>query len=177
MGGLQANLNSHLDLRMFLDYNALIDVKMTGAKFTWSNRHIGVENIQVRLDKDLTSASWFLDFSCSLSSITRCGSNHFPISFLANRLGDKKCFPFRFEAIWLRDLRFMDCIKKWWKVNIDSIVIFKVAKKMTFVKRNLKKWNRESFGHIFESKSYVIQRLDGIQETIQERGLSEDLQL
>jgi hypothetical protein len=43
----------------FVDDNALIDVKMMGAKFTWSNMHVGVDNIQVRLDRALTLTQWF----------------------------------------------------------------------------------------------------------------------
>lgn len=42
----------------------------------------------------------------------------------------------------------MDYIIKWWKVNIDGCAMFRFSKKLNFVKRNPKKWNKESFGHI-----------------------------
>lgn len=71
----------------------------------------------------------------------------------------------------------MDCIRNWWQVCIDGCAMFRVAKQLDFVKINLKKWNRESFGHIFYSKNSIIQQMNYVQEEIQSKGLSEEIQL
>lgn len=54
---------------MFINDNGLIDLDLMGSKFTWSNRRVGMDNIQVILDRALVTISWFVEFSCSLSSI------------------------------------------------------------------------------------------------------------
>jgi hypothetical protein len=74
----------------------------------------------------------------------RCGSDHFPISFVHNKVGKRKNFLFCFEAMWIRDSRFMDCIRNWWQLSIDGSSMYKVSKNLTFMKRNLKIWNKES---------------------------------
>lgn len=81
-----------------------------------------------------------------------CGLDHFPISFVANKIGKRKCFLFCFEAMWLMDSRFMECVNNWWQVNMDESVMYKIAKKLNFVKQNLRRWNKVSFGHIFDNK-------------------------
>lgn len=37
LGGSHIHLESRLDLRMFIDDNALINLDLMGSKFTWSN--------------------------------------------------------------------------------------------------------------------------------------------
>lgn len=60
-------------------------------------------------------------------------------------------------------------------MNIDGSSMYKVAKKVAFVKLNLKKWNKEYFGKIFSNKNSLTRRLDWVQGKIQSKGLSEEL--
>jgi hypothetical protein len=46
----------------------------------------------------------------------------------------------------------MDCISTRWEIKINGSLMYRIAKNLDFVKNNLKKWNRESFGHIFAPK-------------------------
>ena len=48
--------------------------------------------------------------------------------------------------------------------------MFKVAKKMRNFKDNIKRWNKETFGNIFDSKRRIIEELKEIQGNIQSKG-------
>ncbi|KAH9289722.1 hypothetical protein KI387_033839, partial [Taxus chinensis] len=66
----------------FVDFVAdlnLLDVDLHGNKYTWNNRRLGKDLIQVRLDRALISASWILSQDFHLSSLPRIGSDHNPI--------------------------------------------------------------------------------------------------
>ena len=57
-GGLATNYDSKLDLTNFIHNLAFMDMDLLGGSFTWSNRRVGVECIQVRLDRALISPGW-----------------------------------------------------------------------------------------------------------------------
>ena len=48
--------------------------------------------------------------------------------------------------------------------------MFKVASKLKNVKRNIKRWNKDTFGNIFDNKRKVIEELKEIQDSIQVDG-------
>lgn len=96
---------------------------------------------------------------------------------MVDKVGVRKHFPFRFEAIWLRESRFMDCVINSQQVSIDGSAMYKISKKMAFLKQNLKRWNKEFFGNIFYNNISLTQHLDLVQGEIQSKGLSEELQL
>lgn len=93
-GGTQAQLDRKIDLMDFINVNALIDVDLSEASYTWSNRSDGGDLIQVRLDRSLITPNWVLKYRCSLSVINRIGSDHYPISFVVDSIKGKHCFPF-----------------------------------------------------------------------------------
>ena len=48
-------------------------------------------------------------------------------------------------------------IKEFWNIKVDRSAMFRVAKKMRNVKDNIKKWNRDNFGNIFENKRKILE--------------------
>ena len=66
-GGLTPDQESKLDLSNFIHDLAVMDVDLLGGRFTWSNRRVGGECIQVHLDKSLISSRWLQSHSCRLS--------------------------------------------------------------------------------------------------------------
>lgn len=57
-GGSQIQIDSKLDLADFINGQVLVDLELSGASFTWSNRHVGTDLIQVRLDRALIYVEW-----------------------------------------------------------------------------------------------------------------------
>ena len=43
-------------------------------------------------------------------------------------------------------------IKEWWGINVEGTIMFKVVAKLKNVKKNILKWNKDTFGNIFENK-------------------------
>lgn len=165
-GGSQINAKSKEDLQSFINYQALIDLDLQGASYTWLNRRKGMDLIQVRLDRYLMSNHWFFNYYCSLKALSRIGSNHFPISFVVDPLKKKKNMPFKIEKMWLSHPFFKEEIRKWWNISIFGTTMFRVAKKLREVKFNLKKWKKESFGNIFRIKYDLQMDLGEIQNKI-----------
>ncbi|XP_057853721.1 uncharacterized protein LOC131063795 [Cryptomeria japonica] len=138
-GGSQIQLDSKQDLADFINDQCLIDLDLTKASFTWSNHRIGAELIQVRLDQALISIDWLQRYSCSLNSMIKVGSDHYPISLMVEpKGGQRRKFPFRFEKMWLSHPSQYNCVKEW-SIQIDGITLFHIAKKMRFVKKMVKK--------------------------------------
>lgn len=53
LGGLPPDLESRQHLADMIRDLALLDVELGGRKYTWSNRRVGMDCIQVRLDRAL----------------------------------------------------------------------------------------------------------------------------
>ena len=61
--------------------------------------------------------------------------------------------------MWILHPSLENLIKEWWSVKVEGTAMFKVAKKLRNVKDNMKRWNRETFGNIFESKRRILEEL------------------
>ncbi|KAF5459634.1 hypothetical protein F2P56_019568, partial [Juglans regia] len=85
---------------------------------------------------------------------------------------------FKFENMWLKSEGFVERVKQWWiSYQFNGTPSFIFANKLKALKRDLKEWNKQSFGDIRENnniKWLEIQELDRLQEV---RPLSEEEQL
>lgn len=91
--GSQVADDSHSYLMNFINDNLLLNLDLGGVSYTWSNMHARDALIQVKLDWALISLDWLQFFSCSLFSLTRLRSDHFPISLNVELMGCKSPFP------------------------------------------------------------------------------------
>lgn len=74
--------------------------------------------------------------------------------------------------MWIRHTNLIKNIREWWSVQVDGLSMYKFAKKLSFVNINVQKWNKSSFGHIFNDKSSLKAGLDSIQKDIQVNGFT-----
>ena len=56
---------------------------------------------------------------------------------------------------------------------MEGATRFKVARKLSNVKRMIKFWNKMAFGHIFHDKEDMFVKLTSIQDNIQQEGYNE----
>ncbi|XP_057844038.2 uncharacterized protein LOC131053448 [Cryptomeria japonica] len=169
-GGSQVDMDCRMDLMDFIDLHALHDVDLQGESFTWTNRRSGDDLIQVCLDRTFINNNSLVKNLCSLTTLPRVRSDHFPISFVVDAIAGKRNFPFRFENMWLSHPSLEYYIRQWWNISMDGSVMFKVAKKLRFVKDNVKRCNREVFGDLFASKTAIQCDLKEIHDKIQAKG-------
>ncbi|XP_057853629.2 uncharacterized protein LOC131063743 [Cryptomeria japonica] len=169
-GGMPTSNESKQYLVDMINSLGLLDLDLLGAKFTWSNIRSEGDLIQVRLDKGIISLEWIHDASCRLNALSRIGSDHLLIGLIISPLTGRKAFPFKFEKMWLLALDIHDNISKWWNVDTQRTMIFRLAKKLANVRSNIQLWNKASFGNIFQIKEKLKKDLDDVQSQIQDVG-------
>lgn len=89
--------------------------------------------------------------------ILAAGSDHWLICLEWVRLGEFVKRPFRFDKFWLTHPYFHRLIKEWWEEfsELEGSRMYVLQQKLEYVKECLKKWNKESFGHILMEKSHL----------------------
>ena len=64
---------------------------------------------------------------------------------------------FRFEKLWLLHPEFQEKLKYWWEKSppIIGTHIYQFQQKLKHLKNYIKKWNKDSFGNIFQEKQVL----------------------
>ena len=175
MGGNASQLEDRMDLMEFINKQGLMDMDLHGIQFTQSNKRVGKDCIQARLDQALISPNQTKDFMCKMEASQKVGSDHFPLILSAIKINLNKNFPFRFEKMWLQHPQFESKLVEWWSIDIDGMTLYRIASKLKNVKREAKTQNKNSFGNIFENKSVIKEEILKTQDKIQKVGYSPDL--
>jgi hypothetical protein len=104
------------------------------------------------------------------------GSDHWPVQLEANFQTTPKNRPFRFEKFWIDHPTFKENINQWWREELpdQGTRMFKLYKKLKYIKQKLKEWNREVFGNINQGKKSIEDRMRKLQEQCIEEGYTED---
>jgi endonuclease/exonuclease/phosphatase family metal-dependent hydrolase len=80
---------------------SLRELNTTGARFTWTNKQLSP--IRSVLDRVFVSPSWETLFPlCSLTAVTRVGSDHNPLLLDDDEQGIRRPARFFFQSWWLR---------------------------------------------------------------------------
>ncbi|KAI9124767.1 hypothetical protein K1719_004094 [Acacia pycnantha] len=145
---------------------SLIDMEANGPFFTWRGpKWDGLERVYRRLDRCLCNQKWQERFEdAEVSVILRLSSDHHPI--LVSLHGEDKGFKernFKFEAMWLMHDQFGEVMNRQWLNNVDAHV------NLVSLKQELIRWNKEVFGKIEVRKRRLLNRLMGIQRSIDRR--------
>ena len=145
--------------RQWFDGHQIFDLKFKGPRFTWSRGFL-----LKRLDRAICNNAWLSKFSDnSVLHLPKVASDHRPVLVWFERVvwrhhGNR---PFRFLASWLTNDHFNNFVKQTW----DPQASYSDAAS-TFVK-NVKVWNREVFGNIFQRKRILMARINGIQAALE----------
>jgi hypothetical protein len=156
----------------------LVDIKPSNGKFTWNNRRVGDRCIAERLDRFLVSYFWVGGLWSSRSEILDWrGSDHWPIKLVISSAQSPQKPPFKFQLMWLRDPNLYGCVAEWWKAGRSAFgsAMYVFAKLLQYVKYQLKRWNRQCFGNIFQAKNEAQAELNDITRLIREDGVSAHL--
>ncbi len=152
LGGVIRSERQMQDFRDAIDYCGFIDLGFVGEPFTWCNNRLGSATIWERLDRGLATAEWLSMFpNASLHHIDNGTSDHCPLwlSLNANitRYSSPRR-PFRFEEIWLTDLRCRDVVNEAWNhdVRVESMAM--VHNKIRNCRKLLRSWSKDHFSNV-----------------------------
>ena len=132
-----------------------MDNRTTNGLFTWQNKRSGERHIISRFDRILFLESALVgggELRATVLSIA--GSDHWPISLEWGQLGEFVKCPFRFKKFWFQHPNFHGLMEEWWEgfPTIEGPCMYVIQQKLKYIKDCVKKWNKESFGHITQEK-------------------------
>eukprot|EP00253_Pinus_taeda_P010667 PITA_10667 len=164
-GGIR-RLNKYSEAFLdFINSANLVDVYPKSGAYTWNNKRGGERQIASRLDRFLISESILMEGVIVESDILPSGgSDHWLISLMAGIQGMPKNKPFRFEKFWLSHPDFIQLIEKWWNepVGIRGTKMYKIQRKLRYIKDKIRIWNKTVFGNIFKEKANLEEQLEEI---------------
>ena len=134
-----------------IDHCGLCDLGFIGSKFSWLYQTTSGVQIRERLDRALATLEWRSLYPTSkLHHLSSSVSDHSPLSlhlFQQRKKRRHKIF-FRFESMWLKDLRCEKVVKDAWESGqlIESDWVFHNC--LGRCKVDLSSWNAMEFGHV-----------------------------
>lgn len=112
---------------------------LRGARFTWSNRRLGHNHIQCRLDRMLTNYEWAYHFEgVRLEALPKSGSNHSPLILEGSIPDSHKGAPFHFELMWQKHPDLRERIRDWWGVQVQGCAMYRFSNKLNWIKQQIK---------------------------------------
>jgi len=125
-----------------------------------------------RIDRFLFTSDWEDHFQgmhrVLLPKIT---SDHFPIMLQGRDVSVKR--PFKFESMWLKVDGFCELVSSFWgELRVSGSPSFVLAKKLNFLKRRLKEWNKDVFGHLESKMEDFVVKIKSFDEKEQQLALS-----
>ncbi|XP_026410101.1 uncharacterized protein LOC113305236 [Papaver somniferum] len=135
------------DFNKFCGFLELIDLPMTGGKYTWSTT--SNNSAKSLIDRFIINAAWGSQFpTISVSALAKPFSDHKPVCLTCN-FEDWGPPSFRCEAMWFLDPSFLPLLEEWWNsFSLNGSPGFVLAKKLQALKAKIKIWNKEVFGNI-----------------------------
>ena len=124
----------------------LIDIPMTGGRFTWSNNH--ADPTLERLDRFLMSKDWEDCFpEVYVFKLPRELSDHNPLILSTQRAVQHRKLSFKFELAWLKDPNFLPLVKSIWdKPCHTTTALDRMQSKLKRFKQFFKGWGFDRQG-------------------------------
>ncbi|XP_077226202.1 uncharacterized protein LOC143859364 [Tasmannia lanceolata] len=150
----------------FISNHDLIDLPMTGARFTWNRG-----DSHSRIDRFLICPCWMnLAPEVYQKALIHSVSDHCPL-FLDPRLESWGPPPFRFEIAWLQLPHMEKRLGEWWaSVQVPGPADVVIGQKLRHVKKKLKEWVAERRLVDSNRKVWLECRIEEL-ATLEESGL------
>ena len=144
MGGAEANMTNMEEFHSAIFKCSLNDAGFDGSPFTWTNG-----SLWQRLDRVLINEAWsdMFDFT-RVSHLMRGRSDHAPLLVRCGSV-TRRGSSFRFLNVWPKHSGFLDVVRQAWSHQVSGVGMVRFFQKWMHTRRQLRSWNRESFGNIF----------------------------
>ncbi|GAU48893.1 hypothetical protein TSUD_98840 [Trifolium subterraneum] len=161
----------HIPFNRFIVENNLIDLPLSGRKFTWFKRD-GLS--MSRLDKFLLSEEWCLVWpNCKQTAILRGLSDHCSLVLSANE-EDWEPRPSRMLKCWRDVPRYQVFVKdKWKSLQVDGWGGYVLKEKLRMIKATLKDWHMTHTQNLPSRIESLKNRLSTLDQKGEEEVLSE----
>jgi hypothetical protein len=96
--------------------------------------------------------------------LLKAGSDHWPVQFWIDTIATPKLKPFRFQKFWLIHPDFQEVARTWW-TNAEiqqGAKMFYFHQRIKNFKQQVRKWNKEVFGNIFQERKSLEQKLEDL---------------
>ncbi|KAL5561445.1 hypothetical protein UlMin_031192 [Ulmus minor] len=132
-----------------IDNLGMISIPSSGFYFTWSNRRIGRNRVNSRLDRGMANEEWWDLFpNASIELLPQTSSDHNPqvLSCFGQDCSIRR--PFRFEAAWIEDQRSFWVVNHAWGSRTHPNPTTRLLNKCQATRAALSWWNKNQFGNI-----------------------------
>ena len=134
-----------------VNWCGLRDIGFTGPKFTWLYERSDGSQIRERLDRALTTTDWVNLFPMArLHRLTSLATDHSPLvlCFVGKTNAKKPKKLFKFESMWLKELRCEEVVMEAWSEGLASSTNFPLVACLNACRSRLDAWNKAEFGHV-----------------------------
>ncbi|KAF5446820.1 hypothetical protein F2P56_032419 [Juglans regia] len=166
------------DFNACIDNVGLSDMRYSGNRFSWCNGQEGTSRSWACLDRALISAEVISVFpEAHLEYLSRITSDHAPMVMrLKNPPSKYGSSPFKFQQMWVKHEAFMACVADVWEEEVEAIGMARLAIKLKKLKSRLRIWNREVFGSTLMNIKFLEERVEILEQKLQELFNDEDEQ-
>ncbi|RAL46290.1 hypothetical protein DM860_016723 [Cuscuta australis] len=106
-------------------------------------------------------------FSCLVHHLDRVGSDHAPLLVECKSHECPPARPFTFLNVWTEHEDFQRVVADSWREDIAGSPMFVFGAKLKRLAHSLKRWNRDTFGHIFDRLKVLEQDVRDIELQLQ----------
>ncbi|CAM8920557.1 unnamed protein product [Rhodiola kirilowii] len=133
--------------RNCLEDCGLVDLGFSGARFTYSNKRRGADEVKARLDRVVANDEWRSNFpKAAVKHVFANSSDHAPVVLYVEGWNMMRGCSFRrFEPMWLRHMDFKENVRASW-VNQSGDRGLK--EKLEMCMNHLYQWNDLMFGKL-----------------------------
>ena len=139
LGGRLRPYGQMQNFREILDECGLLDLGFVGNKFTWSKTYPDGGVVWEKLDRAVSSASWYdLFLATKVKTLVGVSFDHSPFLLLLEGIISKPHRPWQFEQMWLEKQGCHDTVKGAWKAISSEPPMFKVIQNVDTCKTQQK---------------------------------------
>ncbi|XP_074295711.1 uncharacterized protein LOC141623507 [Silene latifolia] len=129
------------DFNIWRITNQLVDIPFKGPRYTWCNNRKGVKRMYERIDRALGSKEWFSLFpNTEIKHYPIQISDHAPIELDLQLTKNNSQKPYKLDACVLSYDECVTLIKEIWQQRVWGTPTFRVARKLSRVRQQVKKW-------------------------------------
>ncbi|KAL9237052.1 hypothetical protein vseg_011642 [Gypsophila vaccaria] len=138
----------------------LVDIKSTGAFFTWNNKQAGVNRVFSRIDRVLVNGAWLSSFPDWYAHFLFEGVfDHYPCMVQSVGAHFRKPSPFKYFNMWSMAPECKRIITERWSMEVNGYIMFQVVHKMKLLKSDLRVLNKGLFSNVEHSADMSLQLL------------------
>jgi len=164
------------DFLHWSNVNLLSHLPSFGSFFTLSNGRLGLENVALRLDREICNIDWLNIWQrTTCSSLVRHHSDHHPLLISVEGLNVRNAVPFKFFKTWTSHEDCRRLVLEVWSKRVCGSGMVRLQLKLKNLKNAFKTWNRTTFGDVDRQVCMAVDEVNRIQHLIDTNGISDNL--